>query len=63
MTLTRSARYTLAPGKQRIVTLSLSKDGRAAFKRKSAIAARVQLKTSAGVTATRRITVTQRRGS
>ena len=63
VTLTRPARYTLAPGKQRIVTLSLSKDGRAAFKRTRSIAARVQLKTSAGVTATRRITVTQRRGS
>ena len=63
VTLTRPARDVLAPGKQRIFTLRLSKDGRAAFKRTRSIAARGELKTSAGVTATRRITVTQRRGS
>ena len=37
VTLTRSARYTIAPGKQRTVTLRLSKDGRAALKRKRSI--------------------------
>ena len=38
VTLTRPARYTIAPGKRRTVLLSLSKDGRAALKRKRSIA-------------------------
>jgi len=60
ITLTRPARYTIAPGKRQIVTLRLSKDGRAALKRTRAIRSRIQIKTSAGVTATRRVTLSQR---
>jgi hypothetical protein len=60
VTLTRPARYTIAPGKRQVVTLRLSKDGRAALKRTRSIRSRVQIKTSAGETTTRRVTLRQR---
>ena len=60
VTLTRALRYTLAPGKRRTFTLSLSKDGRTALKRKRTVKARVTLTTSAGVTATRRLDLRRR---
>ena len=61
--LTRRASYVIAPGKQRTVRLSLSTDGRSALKRYRTLKTRVTITTSAGVTATRRVTLAQRRGS
>lgn len=63
LTLTRKASYAIAPGKLRTVVLSLSPDGRSALKRYRTIKTRVTITTSAGVTATRRVTLAQRRGS
>ena len=63
VTLTRRASYSIAPGKLRTVTLSLSKDGRSALKRRRTVKTRVTITTSAGVSATRRVTLAQRRGS
>jgi hypothetical protein len=63
LTLTRRASYTIAPGKLRTVMLSLSKDGRTAIKRYRTIKTKITIKTSAGVSATRRVTLSQRRGS
>jgi hypothetical protein len=63
VTLTRRASYSIAPGKLRTVTLSLSQDGRSALKRHRMVKTRVTITTSAGVSATRRVTLAQRRGS
>jgi hypothetical protein len=61
--LTKRASYSIAPGKLRTVTLSLSNDGRSALKRHRTVKTRVTITTSAGVSATRRVTLAQRRGS
>jgi hypothetical protein len=61
--LTTRASYAIAPGKQRTITLKLSKAGRSAVKRQRSVKVRVTIATSAGVEATRRVTLSQRRGS
>ncbi|WP_157591992.1 hypothetical protein [Solirubrobacter soli] len=60
--LTTRASYTIAPGRQRTITLKLSQAGRDAVKRQRSVKVRVTIATGAGVTATRRVTL-QRRGS
>jgi hypothetical protein len=57
------ASYAIAPGKQRTITLKLSAAGRSAVKRHRSVKVRVTLTTSAGVSATRTVALSQRRGS
>ena len=61
--LAARASYAIASGKQRTITLKLSAAGRSAVKRHRSVKARVTLTTSAGVTATRTVALSQRRGS
>ncbi len=61
--LTARASYSIAPGKQRTLTLRLSQAGRTAVKRKRSVKVRVTIVTSAGVKATRQVALSQRRGS
>lgn len=60
VTLTKRFSYAVGPGRLRTVTLSLSKDGIAALKRKPTLAARVTLATREGVKSSRRVTVVRR---
>jgi len=60
--LTARASYSIAPGKQRTITLKLSAAGRRAIKQKRSVKVRVTIRTSAGVSASRRLNL-QRRGS
>ena len=61
--LAARASYAIAPGKQRTITLKLSAAGRSAVKRHRSVKVRVTLTTSAGVSATRTVALSQRRGS
>ena len=60
LAFTRSAGYSVAPGKLRTVTVRLRADGCGG---KRSLRARVTITTRAGVSAPRRLTVAQRRGS
>ena len=61
LTMTRTAGYTIAAGKQRTAKLTLGKDARSALRRQRSINARVTLRTKAGLTTTRTLQI--RRGS